>query len=609
MMNTKELNEYILNYLKNDKTQTAIMLTAPWGTGKSYYIKNTLIPAIDTADEKKCIVVSLYGLKNISEISKSIYLEIRVKKISKLSEKLNVGKLIGKTIIKGVTSFFGIDVNTDENDLQQLYESIDLTGKLIILEDLERSQIDIIEVMGYVNNLCEQDGVKVLLVANEREILKYEDETIAGTESKEKKTKTIKVLTEQSKEYLKIKEKTVSDTIIFPPYVRNSVINIMKGFNNKYFNDFLEEKDDNGRIPIINALEKDVMGYEYIQCYNLRSFIIACQKTIELYDNLKKDKEHDLVYLKYLLLTITAFVLRKKQNDNLSWDNKEDQYRSARLGTSQYPLPEFCYNYICLHYLDKNELSSFESTYCNEQKILMETRDISDNLKPIYSYFEYPEKEVIDALNKIKPKLADRKVPFSAYGMLACSLVKIKSILDISELFDELKMIMINSLKFASPEDTETLTINNYIYFESPELISEYKEFFSDMSAVIKKQGYSKFDFDYKINNINKLQKYVFDNRNEFINKRLFAGKFDNDKLVLLLENCSPKQIEIIRDIFQTVYLFPNLKDFFAEDKEPLIDLKQKIETLLSTSTNLDRIQMLQLNYFISNLEDYINKL
>lgn len=38
---------------------------------------------------------------------------------------------------------------------------------------MERSGIDILEVLGYVNNLVEQDGVKVLLVANEEEIKQY----------------------------------------------------------------------------------------------------------------------------------------------------------------------------------------------------------------------------------------------------------------------------------------------------------------------------------------------------------------------------------------------------------------------------------------------------
>ena len=41
-MTTTELNEYIKHYLEEDKTKSAIMLNAPWGAGKSYYIQNTL---------------------------------------------------------------------------------------------------------------------------------------------------------------------------------------------------------------------------------------------------------------------------------------------------------------------------------------------------------------------------------------------------------------------------------------------------------------------------------------------------------------------------------------------------------------------------------------
>lgn len=41
-MTYQELNQYILHYLTEDKTKSAIMLTGPWGTGKSYYIQNEL---------------------------------------------------------------------------------------------------------------------------------------------------------------------------------------------------------------------------------------------------------------------------------------------------------------------------------------------------------------------------------------------------------------------------------------------------------------------------------------------------------------------------------------------------------------------------------------
>lgn len=75
-MNTKELTEYIKNYLENDRTRSAIMLTGEWGCGKSYYIQNTLIPEIANGGENRCIIVSLYGIKTLEALSKSIYLDM-----------------------------------------------------------------------------------------------------------------------------------------------------------------------------------------------------------------------------------------------------------------------------------------------------------------------------------------------------------------------------------------------------------------------------------------------------------------------------------------------------------------------------------------------------
>ena len=74
-MNYDELNEYIKHYVEKDKTQSAIMLTGGWGTGKSYYIHNFLEPFLKEPENGKhrCAIVSLYGLKNTSEISKRIY--------------------------------------------------------------------------------------------------------------------------------------------------------------------------------------------------------------------------------------------------------------------------------------------------------------------------------------------------------------------------------------------------------------------------------------------------------------------------------------------------------------------------------------------------------
>lgn len=172
-MTNNELNQFILHYLVEDKTHSAIMLTGAWGTGKSYYIQNELVPFLKEEHEKECVTVSLYGIKSTAEISRSIYIELRAKTLSAKGEAAVAGKLIAKTIVRGVVSRFGIDFSKENDTMQELYESINLSNKLVILEDIERSQIEVIELLGYVNSLVEQDNVKVLLVANENEMLKY----------------------------------------------------------------------------------------------------------------------------------------------------------------------------------------------------------------------------------------------------------------------------------------------------------------------------------------------------------------------------------------------------------------------------------------------------
>lgn len=160
-MTNNELNQFILHYLVEDKTHSAIMLTGAWGTGKSYYIQNELVPFLKEEHEKECVTVSLYGIKSTAEISRSIYIELRAKTLSAKGEAAVAGKLIAKTIVRGVVSRFGIDFSKENDTMQELYESINLSNKLVILEDIERSQIEVIELLGYVNSLVEQDNVIV----------------------------------------------------------------------------------------------------------------------------------------------------------------------------------------------------------------------------------------------------------------------------------------------------------------------------------------------------------------------------------------------------------------------------------------------------------------
>ena len=126
-MTNYELTQYIIHYIKKDKTKMAVMISGNWGTGKSYYIQHELIPELQKNDIADCVTVSLYGLKTINEISRSIYIELKAKALQNKGEIASTGKIVGKTIIKGITSFFGIDLSVSENDMQQIYDSVDVS--------------------------------------------------------------------------------------------------------------------------------------------------------------------------------------------------------------------------------------------------------------------------------------------------------------------------------------------------------------------------------------------------------------------------------------------------------------------------------------------------
>lgn len=334
-MTNKELNKYILHYIEQDHTKSAIMLTGGWGTGKSHYIQNELIPFLSSEENGKhqCIFIPLYGLTQLSEVSKIIFFELKsaglqqwfnknistripdaFKKMGK--EVMLLGSGVGKTVIKGILSTKGIEIGMSEKDLKKLYQSIDLNDKLLIFEDVERSAINILDFLGYVNSLVEQDGVKVLLVANEDEIIKYEP-LVETDPEKKKAAKLLDKLTKhetrsytpETEEYLASKEKTISDTLIFEGDIQSAIREIIQEFHNEKLSQFSGEE--------AKEIENIMRDHED---YNLRSFLFACQKANDIYQLLPLDGEYNKDFLKTILMGIICFSLKIKTGEECKWD-------------------------------------------------------------------------------------------------------------------------------------------------------------------------------------------------------------------------------------------------------------------------------------------------
>lgn len=593
-MDNSELNRFILHYLTKDKTQRAIMLTSAWGSGKSYYVKNTLKPFLEDRNngKHKCVIVSLYGLSDTSEISKAIYMELRTIKRSPSSETANtaktVGKIVGRTIFNGLVSKIGFDIGgISDNDLQDVYESIDLTDKLIVLEDIERTQIDIIELLGYVNNMCENDGVKVLLVTNENEILHYD------SSEPDKDGKTHKIPNEKTVLYLKSKEKTVGDTIVFHGDLHNAVQTIMLSFNNPWLSSMASDETIN-----------DVVEFMYLKSTNLRTLIYAFQKISDIFDEIEIH-EDDL--LKTVLFSVINFAFSIENEVFPEWEGTD--LVSSTLGYFHYPLYRFCYDYIRWHEFDKTKVSKAVEAH---KKLILYNRRCKTNgdndLNVIFDYSIHDEKEVRTALNNIESRLSDTmSIPFYCYGKLAYYLVECHFILDFD--YTSCKDKMINNLCNRDEDIDPDFMLLNHFEFDREEKKKAFDEFQNAIKTVIQKPV-NLYAFTYSPEDISEFNTYVAKNNDVVTRGHSFISKFDFDKLLDVIFVCNPSQLQDLRLAFLAVYRHAKKGDFVVADVVFMKNLSSKLKEYLShLSDEDDKIIILQLHYLIDNLERFIQQL
>ena len=75
----EDLVESILDYVRADYTDYAIMINGEWGSGKTYFwnhkVKNKIESLRINGKRYTTIYMSLYGISNLEEISKKIFIE------------------------------------------------------------------------------------------------------------------------------------------------------------------------------------------------------------------------------------------------------------------------------------------------------------------------------------------------------------------------------------------------------------------------------------------------------------------------------------------------------------------------------------------------------
>ena len=249
----EDLVESILDYIRADYTDYAIMINGEWGSGKTYFwnhkVKNKIESMELNGRRYKTIYMSLYGISNLEEISKKIFIETtqlmdkNLKKFMSSNDQINIPEY-AKTGLD-MANFFGVTQNGDKVDYKEFFSTDD---KVLCFDDLERANVDVIDILGYINNFVEHDHIKTIIICNEKELstkLKnsnLEMKTFIATYlldkegSLTKKTDkpmveriqdTIEYVFDKANDYERIKEKLIGETFEYAPefnYIINGIL-------------------------------------------------------------------------------------------------------------------------------------------------------------------------------------------------------------------------------------------------------------------------------------------------------------------------------------------------------------------------------------------------
>ena len=572
-MTYEELNKYMKNYVENDITGRAIMLTSAWGSGKSYYVKNILKKHLESDEGGKhdCVIVSLYGITNIADISKAIYVDLRTlikESKSELATTAGVAaKIIGKTLLNGLTSIANVDIaKLSDDDFQKVYESINLTGKLIVLEDIERTKIDLIELMGYVNNLCECDGVKILLVANEEELSTLDKSN--ETDNSIKST------------YRKIKEKTVADTLQFSADYKQTINSIIDSFNN---DDLKEIKD------CVNVRRNGIFQTEI---NNYREFIVACQKACDIFNFIKKNNIESNTEFNKCVFVGVAFYLQKRLTDHNLKFEANSIFDVSLSGDDKYPLLRFCYDYINYQVLDIDDIKKAIKKY-DRYLLFVDQKEDDVDILVLIQYNLYNESEVKEAINNIYSKLDDiKKINLNKYAKIVSYLILLKYDIGLEiDDYDKIINKIVQNIKKENPSNIKFFSY--FLEFSNP---NDKREFDNIKEIILNElKNNAKIEFSKDLEGYRKYIDKTLELGDDLrkTNVNYMIEQMSLDDLKEYLQEFTPKDLDGIKHILWSLdFSLINEKNCNA-----IKEFQKHIQKIIKDNTDLDKIKKFQLNH------------
>lgn len=288
------LETYLNFYINNYNCKHAVLINGKWGSGKTHFIKQKInlwkkdeIAIGKNGLQLKPIYVSLYGVSSINEINQKIRAVLNPLLHSKPVSLL-------KNLISGSLKIKidGNENNIDESELSIDVDSISLLkgkkvqgNKILVFDDLERCNLDINNLFGYINNFVEHHNCKVILVADEEKLIK-------------KETSEINI-----NPYSDFKEKLIGQTFTFKPNAQEILERLVPEIEDSYTS-ITFQKTSNIIADIFEASEIDNLRLLKQGIVDFERFVSFFEKSIKKHPKFEEYLQHlsvhfIIVYLEF----------------------------------------------------------------------------------------------------------------------------------------------------------------------------------------------------------------------------------------------------------------------------------------------------------------------
>ena len=618
-----DLVESILDYVRADYTDYAIMINGEWGSGKTYFWNHKIRNKIDSmqVNGKKLttIYMSLYGISNLEEISKKIFIETTQLMDKNLRKFMNSS---GRTTIPeyaktglDMANLFGVTQNGDRVNYADFFSTDD---KVLCFDDLERANVDVIDILGYINNFVEHDHIKTIIICNEKELstklkssnlemktfiatylLDKENQLLSNDKPMvEKINSTMEEVFDKANDYERIKEKLIGETFEYQPeftYIINGIL--MRYEKNPDLIRFLRTNT----ALIISTFEKSGTRNLRILKHSLADFKRIFDIVTKKYPN-----TNNRVLQTMLIFTIAvSFEIKagKVTKDRLANIENNDEYKSIVVSSKifkdnrQFYIKEFDNNY---YYNFKAEyrffkfIELFVRTRIMNMKIVKENMEDIQNTEDIMNIPGY-KRLLTEEYWKISddefPKIIESVLETVRKGEIQLvNVVKLyayfvyfikKKLIDYDK--DTIKSLFMNGINIASLnseycENAED-ELSNINLAESDYDIKDILDRFYELNDQLKDKMYEKTAMD------------IF--RNIPMKMEIFYDRFDKECMdVPLFKYCDPYQI------FQRISCASN---------EDIVTIKESLIKRAKKNTEIFKEELSNMYKLCSIIDDYVS--